>query len=29
MNILAAGHALIAGGAEPVGAALKPVPLVA
>ena len=29
MNILAAGHAVIAGGAEPLGAAVKPEPLVA
>ncbi|WP_338112641.1 zinc ribbon domain-containing protein [Zooshikella ganghwensis] len=29
MNILAAGHAVIAGGAEPLGTAVKPEPLVA
>ncbi len=28
-NILAAGHAVLAGGAEALGAALKPEPLVA
>jgi hypothetical protein len=28
-NILAAGHAVLAGGAEPLGAAMKPEPLTA